>query len=106
MPEAIVGWKETINHDDEVVLSPVPVMVDESMSPWLLVWMILTGVVAGVGRLSLVWVGCGVDMLVVIVHPLKRREFSAAVREAAWLLWWDCSASWMALRSCLVYSHV
>ena len=80
VPEAMVGWKETVDRDDGVVPSPVPVMVDESVSPWLLVWMILTGVVAGMGRLSLVWVGCGVDVLVVIARPLKCRECSALLR--------------------------
>ena len=53
VPDAMVWWKETVDRDDGVVTSPVPVMVDESASPWVFVWMMAMGVVAGVAWLSL-----------------------------------------------------
>lgn len=61
----------------------MPVMVEESVSPCAVVWMMATGVVAGVVLLSLVGWGRGTERVLVIVRPLVRRELSVAVREAA-----------------------
>ena len=98
-------WKETVEREDGVVTSPVPVMVDESASPLVLVWMMATGVVAGVVALLLVGGGFVVEKVLIIVCPLERSELRVAAREAAWLSRWDCSASSMASSSCDVYSR-
>lgn len=105
MPDVIAWWKETVEREDGVVTSPVPVMVDESASPWMLVWMMATGVVAGVYSLSLADVGLVVEMVLVIARPLERSELRVAVRAAAWLSRWVCSAISMASSSCDVYSR-
>ena len=92
--------------EDGVVPSPVPVMVEESASPRPLVWTTLAmGAVVAVTMLSLVRFVEGCDILDVIARPRDRRELSVAVRVAAMVFWWECSASWMASSSWVVYSR-
>ena len=84
--------------------SPVPVSVEESASPRVLVCtMLAMGAVMAVWMLSLVGSVEVCDILDVIVRPLERRELSVAVRVACMVFWWECSASWMALSSWVVY---
>ena len=86
--------------------SPVPVSVEESASPRVLVCtMLAMGAVMAVWTLSLVGSVEVCDILDVIARPLERRELSVAVRVAAMVFWWECSASWMASSSWVVYSR-
>ena len=87
MPEAMVGWKETVDRDDGVVPSPVPVMVDESVSPRVFVCTTSIGVAVGAVMVSLVGPVVAVDRFIVMVRPLEHRELSVAVREAASATW-------------------